>query len=489
MNEISEFVSSSKPLMAKWMIDSESAYGNLVWRGGKPILTLSIETEDQSYQNDDNPNVPILLLTRPGKKVTISGVVGGYGVVTLEDCVRYNVRTRTNFAQQRTIFELDFLPSSVWVGSAKENFNDCVIGVTASDARLVGFFGSPELKTYRPYDDKAKHIFEMLGHPESVWTIHSPDKAEILIGKTDFTLEVSSGVSESLSSTIGNSLKSVTNVNIKSTRLTTISELSNVVFKFEEMLSSFSLEVFSFESKTFYSDKHEKITRVWQLGDRQDLFNAPMRHQILIDLSDIYVLQTICKKWFSPTKNVELSRWLFVRSLKETENGLARFVTVVQAFEVLGRDFGRSEKIPKEQLNSAVELVREVLNGKVDDGFVNRIIQLIRSSNRSSFRETMEYMLNDLKDYFSLGSQYDLKNFCKIVSDTRNAVIHMNNDDKDVLNNAFARINKLSMELCFWYAVLQAHHLGLPINNIGTFLYNNRNARHGLPNEVLERAR
>jgi fucose permease len=78
------------------------------------------------------------------------------------------------------------------------------------------------------------------------------------------------------------------------------------------------------------------------------------------------------------------------------------------------------------------------------------------------------------------------QNFSKMVSETRNAVVHMSDNDKGQLNEAFARVNKLSLKLCFWYAVCQAYYAGVKIPNIAEFLFNNRSARHGLPNEVLE---
>lgn len=63
----------------------------------------------------------------------------------------------------------------------------------------------------------------------------------------------------------------------------------------------------------------------------------------------------------------------------------------------------------------------------------------------------------------------------------------MNDSDNKKLNDAFARVNKLSLQLCFWYAMLQANILGIETLNAREFLFNNRNVRHGLPNDVLEK--
>jgi fucose permease len=98
-------------------------------------------------------------------------------------------------------------------------------------------------------------------------------------------------------------------------------------------------------------------------------------------------------------------------------------------------------------------------------------------------------VLTQTVEGLKLGEVGNLSEFSKMVSETRNAVVHMSDNDKGQLNEAFARVNKLSLKLCFWYAVCQAYYAGVKIPNIAEFLFNNRNARHGLPNEVLEHRR
>lgn len=481
------FRSSSKPLMTLWSVGDVQAYGSLIWLDGRPVLTLFIEVEEQIARDFDKAKLPILDATEPPIQATITGTAPKFGVITLERCARYNVRVNHNTRTGRAIYELDFMPTAVWMGAPKEAVDERIVSVVASDTRLAGFFGSPGLKTYRSFDPEAKDVFDALGKPESIWAVYGPDQHQIQLGDTGWLLSLYTDSLEGFSATEGHSLRSTVNVALHSPKPTTISQASHHLARLEEILSTFSIEAFTFQFERYSTDGFESITLIWRLGENRALFRSPMRHQILIDLSDPATLEAVCKQWFLASPTVSLSRWLFVRALRETDDGLARFVAVAQAFEVLGRELGPNNKMPKGRLRQAVELIREALNGKFEDGFVDRVVGLVQSSNKSSYPDVLHHMLSGVAQRLRLGSDEDVRRLSKLVADTRNAVIHMTDDDKGKLNEAFARVNKLSLQLCFWYAVCQADQMRLNIPDIGTFLFNNRNARHGLPNEVLER--
>jgi ApeA N-terminal domain 1 len=291
---------------------------------------------------------------------------------------------------------------------------------------------------------------------------------------------------ESTSSTEGHTLQSTITLAIHSPGPTSIEAAASELARLEEIISVFSIEAFTFQIEEYQSEDFESVTVIWRLGEDCNLFEPPMRHQILVDLTDANTLEAVCREWFGATEMVKLSRWLFAHALKETDDGLARFIAVAQAFEVLGRELGPHQPMPRTRLNEAVESVRKALSD-FEESFIERSVKLIQSSNKSSFRDALNHMLTRTVEGLKLGDVGDLSAFCKLVSETRNAVIHMSDDDKGKLNEAFSRVNKLSFQLCFWYSVCQAHYLGLTIPNISEFLLNNRNARHGLPNEILER--
>lgn len=473
--------------MTLWSVGDTQAFGSLVWLDGLPTLTLFLEVDEPVGRDFDKAKIPALELTKPPIQATITGTVPKYGTVTLEHCARYNVRTSQNTRTARFIYELDFLPTAVWLGAPKDAVDGKVIRVVARDTRLAGFFGSPGLQVYQRFDPEVKGVFEALNEPESVWAVRGPREHQVQLGETGWQLSVYAEPLESTSSTEGHTLQSTINLAIHSLAPTRIEAAASVLARLEEIISVFAIEAFTFQIEEYNADDFGSVTLIWRLGEDRTLFEPPMRHQILVDLTDAVTLKAVCKQWFTATERVGLSRWLFARALKETEDGLARFVAVAQAFEVLGRELGPHGSMPTSRLQKAVELVRVALSADFENGFVERTVGLIQSSNKSSFRDVLHHMLTEAVKGLKLRSADDLAGFSKLVSDTRNAVVHMTDNDKGKLTEAFARVNKLSLQLCFWYSVFQAHYIGLNIPNIEVFLLNNRNARHGLPNEILQR--
>jgi ApeA N-terminal domain 1 len=486
MDDAIAFRSSARPLMTLWSAGDARAYGSLVWLEDKPVLTLFVEADNETALNVEKARISILEATKPPIQATIFGTVPKFGIITLEQCARYNVRVSHNTHTGRAIYELDFLPTAVWMGAAKDTVDGRIVNVVAGDTRLAGFFGSPGLKTYRDFDSEAKGAFDALNQPKVIWAVHGSDQHNVQLGETGWLLSLYTDSLETASSTEGHTLRSTVNITLHSPKPTKISEASHTLARIEEFLSTFSIEAFTFQFECYNADGLENITLVWRLGENRSVFKPPMRHQILVDLSDPATLKAVCNKWFLATPTVALSRWLFVRALRETDDGLARFVAVAQSFEVLGRELGSHGAMPKNQLQQAVELIKETLSGTFDKGFVARVTNLVQSSNHSSYRDVLHHMLIGVAQKLQLGSDDEIKQLCKDVSDTRNAVIHMTDSDKGKLENAFSRVNKLSFKLCFLYAVCQADQMRLNIPNINVFLLNNRNVRHGLPNEILD---
>jgi len=487
INDAIDFKSSAEPLVSLWSIGDLQAYGSLIWLDGKPVLTLMIEVDKEIDPDFDKTKIPILKATKPPIQATIYGIVSKFGTITLECCARYNVHISQNIRTNRTIYKLDFLPSAVWIGAPKNAIEEQIVNVVATDTRLVGFFGSPGLKIHRDNDPKAKKVFETLGNPESIWALHAPLQHKIQLGETGWLLSLYTDLVETTSGTEGHILRSAVNIRLHAPKPTNISEASHHLARIEEILSIFSIEAFTFQLESYSTDEFETITLIWRLGENHSLFQPPMKHQILVNLSDPATLKAVCKQWFSATPTVSLSRWLFVHALKEMDDGFARFVAVAQAFEVLGKELRPHGGMPRKQLQKAVKLIQEALiSGNFEEDFIVRVVQLVRSSNKSSYRDVLYHMLNKAAQRLQFCTNENIENFCKIVSNTRNDIIHMNDNDNGKLNEAFSRINKLSLKLCFWYAVCQADQMQLNMPSIGSFLFNNRNARHGLQNELLE---
>lgn len=479
--------SLADPVSTLWNVDSATVFGTLRWAENKPELQLFVEvalTEASSWGEVDHP---VLNATKPPIQACVVGHCEGHGTITLEGCARYNVRGTSDHINGKTIYTLYFLPTRIWLGTLPADEKAPITGITLLDTRLGGYFRSPGFKSHYLSPDERADVFERLGTPEQIWCFHQDDGDPIKLGMTGFELKLASTISNSMSHTTGYGVQSVTRLDLKPREGAPREECERVVSQLQDLLTVFSLEPFSFLSITFYSDDSGPLTLAWQLGDWDKSFVPPMAHQILVDFTDQDVFRTACENWFGATETLGLSRWLYCKAIRETNNGMARFISVAQSFEVLGREFASAEKrVSKTERSNALAAIAKALE-QVGTGeyFATRIVNLVRSSNATSYPEVLKDMILPVAKILTPDHLEQAKSFCKLVADTRNNLVHMT-DDRAELDAAFARVNKLSLKLCYWYALVQAHHLGLPLNRAETFLVNNRTARHGLPNEVLE---
>jgi len=471
-----------------WAIGGCPTHGSLSWQNGSPILTLfrNVLEGNSLIQKIEDSDDPVLVATRLPNRPTITASVPGFGTITLKDCFCSGWASQQSIDLKSSTWNLKIHPQSIWIGSPPSDLDGQIIRIEVSDTRLAGLFGTSDLKTFRSDFGDEKAAFESLDHPKNIWAIYGNSQAAIPLGDTGFGLRISTSAGEDWSATRGITLRSGTTLNLATDEPRTITDAFDIVYELEKMISIFCLEPFEFEAIVFANDVNSTV-KVWHLGSGTDTFKPPMRHQLLINFAKHEVISSLCENWFKQTKTVELSRWLFTQALRESKGGAAQFLAVSQAFEVLGREFGPTKKMDKIQLSDAVETIKLTLGEKnFEPEFIDRIGQLIKSSNRSSYRDILEHMLHDVygqvQNYF--GQQ--LSEFTKDVSDTRNVVVHMSSDDEARLHAAFGKVNKLNLKLCAVYAILQAYQLSLPVENIGRFMFNNRNARHGLPNDLLE---
>ena len=476
-----------QPISGLWGIDDTQAYGCLAWEDDAPVLQITFEVKMNETGDGRDPDHPLLRFTKPPLQPSIEGQTSEFGHVTLENCFRHNVKSRDNYAAQATTYDLFLTPTRIWIGARKADVSDCIEFVSAQDTRLFGFFRTPGLVEHRRHSEENKTAFAVLGNPHSIWSLHPVAFPAIKLGSTGFELRVGSSVSESYSATEGSTIQSVLCIEFTPSKPTPLEECSSAVRKFEQIVTVFSLEYFRFQAISFHAPSGPgTLTLAWQIGEDRDLFKPPMRHQILVDLSDQSTLTKVCEGWFNTSHIVELSRWLFCRSLEETDDGLARFVGVSQALEVLGRELGPRQKMSKKDIEQAEHAIRAAFGSEFETEFIERTIGLMRSSNRASFRDVLRHMIEQVQASGKITFNIDAVAFSKKVSDIRNAVIHMTTINKGALDDAFGRVNKLSLLLCFWYVMIQAVLIDVEVADAVRFLLSNRNARHGLPNEVLE---
>jgi hypothetical protein len=193
---------------------------------------------------------------------------------------------------------------------------------------------------------------------------------------------------------------------------------------------------------------------------------------------------------------MRLSRWLYCKAIRETDDGLARFISIAQALEVLGREVAPSSKIvDKPTRRKAVAAIKAALtDAGIDETYTARLVQNAENSNSTSYSNALvelmrpvEPVVLPLAKLSYPGEVQSLADFARLVSSTRNAVVHMTSDKRQELQQAFRRIPKLSFLIGFIFTVVQVNFLGFPMTKAHEFLMNNRHLRHGLPNDFLEK--
>ena len=223
--------------MTLWSVGDAQALGSLLWVNRSPVLTLFLEVAQTVDKNFEEPSIPLLELTKPPTQATITGSLPTFGTVTLERCARYNVRSNVNLTTGATLYELDFLPTSAWLGAPKDAVDGKVTTAIAHDNRLVGFFGAPGVAKHRRFDPEAKALFEALNQPESIWAVYGPDNRRIKLGDTGWELQIYTDVTDGTSATEGHTLESTIHLSIQSQEATTIEKAEEVLARLEEIIS------------------------------------------------------------------------------------------------------------------------------------------------------------------------------------------------------------------------------------------------------------
>lgn len=472
-----------------WEIGDESAYGSLRWVNEAPKLTIILRRKFDISKFRSSPtdyDDPMLKKLKPPSRIDVIGTISGYGIVTLEKCFLVHSNISTNYNRNEVFIEITLQMHAIWMGAVLHDINGKIKCATIHDKRIGGFFGNSSTKTIYKGNDN-KEAFDKLDDPICLMGIYNNSLKKIQLGDSDFFLSVGDSFTGSFSATLSKTISASKEIIIEADKDCTIEELEHYIFNIENMLSVFSLERIRFEHVSFEHfnpPSHSKITKVWRLKDEFE-FTPPMHHQILIDFTNRIVLESLFRNWFQSNRVRELSIWIFMKSLSETEDSVARFTLVCQAFEVLGRDLLAKPMLSKGQMKKAASAIENALEGEFEKDFVDRVKALVSSSNRASFKSVLEELILPVIKNNNIAYKETFDNICKRVSDVRNTLIHMSDDGTERLNLAFSNAGKLSLLSCFLYSIIIASQFEIPVHDINAFLLNNRTSRHGLPNDIL----
>lgn len=489
------FRSISTPISTVWKLDQLSAVGTLCWRDGTPELILIVELDQAELMRVKHLKHPWLDATKPPAKPRISAPSTSFGTLILDDCLQVNVRTRDSYVAGVSHCEIHLQPTRIWLGDPGRPETSSIHAISLLDGRLGGFFRFPGFDSYLVSADHHRELFDTLGEPEEVWAFKPHRGDPITFGKTGFKLRQVTRCFHGMSHTTGYEYTTIASLRLEPPPDTDRRTCEGIIYQLKNLLTVLSFEDFTFEVETYASEAHGTATLLWALGERGKKFDPPMTHEILADLHEPEILQRACDSWFDASEIVRLSRWLCCKAIRETDDGLARFISIAQALEVLGRDVAPSSKlVDKPTRRKAVAAIKAALTDVgIDEAYSARLVQNAENSNSSSYADALHELMRPVELVILPvvrlsypGEVESLADFAKLVSRTHNAVVHMTSDKRQDLEQAFHRIPKLSLLIGFCYAVIQAHMLGLPLTKAHSFLLSNRHLRHGLPNEVLD---
>lgn len=492
---VRQFRSFSTPISTVWQLDQLSAVGTLGWPDGNPELKLIVELDQTELLRIKDLKSAWLDATRPPARPRISAANTSFGKLILDDCLQVSVRTSNSYVSGVSHCEIRLQPTRIWLGDPGQPETKPIRSICLLDGRLGGFFRFPGFDSYLVSADHHRELFDTLGEPEEVWAFKPHRGDPIKFGKTGFKLRQATRCSHGMSHTTGYEYTTIASLSLEPPPDADRRACEDIVYQLRNLLTVLSFEDFAFEVETYAWDELGSATLLWALGERGKTFDPPMTHEILADLHDPAVLQRACDNWFDTSEVVRLSRWLYCKAIRETDDGLARFISIAQALEVLGREVAPSSKlVDKPTRRKAVAAIKAALtDAGIDDSYRARLVQNAENSNTTSYSDALhelmrpvEFVILPVAKLSYPGEVENLADFAKLISSTRNAVVHMTSDNRHDLEQAFHRIPKLSLTIGFCYAVIQAHMLGLPLTKAHPFLLNNRHLRHGLPNDFLE---
>jgi hypothetical protein len=137
----------------------------------------------------------------------MSGHTAEFGFITLDQCCRTTVKVHEPVGSDRAICRGTFQPTRVWLG---DRFERSIVAMNLSDTRLGGYFRTPGLEVVRRYSPDHETLFEALGNPAEIWSVHPHRGDHIPLGSTPFSLRLSSALTSATSHVSGHTVSGTT---------------------------------------------------------------------------------------------------------------------------------------------------------------------------------------------------------------------------------------------------------------------------------------
>jgi hypothetical protein len=178
-----------------------------------------------------------------------------------------------------------------------------------------------------------------------------------------------------------------------------------------------------------------------------------MPHQILARLGQRPdLVETVLAKWFEASEQRALARWLIYDTMSEPTFSNSRFLSVAQAWEILGRELNTQPIHDKKVFGDACDEAADVLRKRLGDETAHRLKGMLKSSNRPSFRTLVAECLRTAPEQALSRISGDINSFARMVSKVRNTLTHMDPDNDGQFS--IERASRLSLPLTIKLTVL-----------------------------------
>jgi len=469
-SDIDALFDSSRSYQGLWRIDGlpNPQPGILRWANDRLTLMLTMHAAETIPYEE---SVFAKALSGP-KRPTIVGYVSELGTLTLGDCMERRVNTTESFDPPSVWYSVYLDPMRVWQGDLPAFGNQCD-SFSAIAEGLYGVIIADDVKV------EDYHFSGKNGERPDVamrLDVLRPDVQEIAIKAGRFKLLVGSTISHSSSAMEGHDIRTKRVISFYPDAPIPIADALDIKFALDQFLSLIAVERMYTSTVHFDLEHGRRVTLIWERDQKPG--GKPMRHQALCALGRNAELAAILEKWYAPTPNARLARWLFSRALDDEENSVGRFLAIAQAWEVLGRDLPSAKLFERQKLQEIRAAVESALEPVCDEPTRKRILGLISSSNRSSYPDTLEKCFQRLLEdpvKLNVGKASAL---AKRLADLRNSVVHMKGSEEQ-LNDAFRRTFRASYLLIVLFALHECVELGIPVD-VENFLNNNSFARYAL---------
>jgi hypothetical protein len=258
-----------------------------------------------------------------------------------------------------------------------------------------------------------------------------------------------------------------------------VPELMSVAYQLEQLLSILCIGPFRGTRLRLKLDTIHAAELLWSLGRAHKAVPfTTMPHQILAALGrHPQLAKHAIEAWFQASTAKRLARWLIFESLFEETTSTARFLSIAQAWEIIGREGDKSALYDKKSFKKACDDAEKAIEAHLGSTAAEHLAKLLRSSNRQSFATFVKNITAKVPALALTAICGDVDKFVSLVVKTRNVLTHMQGNKNFPLEMASYFSLFLTYKLTALFCIHECRLLGLPLDNLGGMLVNNDVAR------------